>query len=166
MTSVVNSVARTANASSLTTVNALIGTYSYMAPEQLGRKQVTSSSDLFALGGVLVFAATGHGPFDADELPAVIGRILSEPPDLAPLTGSLRDILAACLDKDPEKRPGLGDLIAYFSGPEQAPPRPAVVPAGERSSGPLPAMPSATGERRSRIKVPPPGALSALTSPP
>jgi len=122
-------VARTANASSLTTVNALIGTYSYMAPEQLGRKQVTSSSDLFALGGVLVFAATGHGPFDADELPAVIGRILSEPPDLAPLTGSLRDTLAACLEKDPEKRPGLADLIAYFSGPEQAPPRPpAVVP--------------------------------------
>jgi WD40 repeat protein len=114
-------VVRTANASVLTTVNALIGTYGYMAPEQLGRKEVTNRSDLFALGGVLVFAATGHGPFDADELPAVIGRILSEPPDLSPLTGSLRDILDACLNKDPDSRPGLDELIAYFGGPEQAP---------------------------------------------
>ena len=113
-------VARTANASLLTTVNALIGTYGYMAPEQLGRKEVTNRSDLFALGGVLVFAATGHGPFDADELPAVIGRILSEPPDLSPLTGSLRDILGACLNKDPGSRPGLDELIDYFGGPEQA----------------------------------------------
>ena len=121
-------IARTANASSLTTVNALIGTYGYMAPEQLGRKEVTFRSDLFALGGVLVFAATGHGPFDADELPAVIGRILSEPPDLEPLTGPLRDILDACLDKDPARRPDLADLIAYFSMPEQGLPRPAVDP--------------------------------------
>ncbi len=119
-------VARTANASSLTTVNALIGTYGYMAPEQLGRKEVTARSDLFALGGVLVFAATGHGPFDADELPAVIGRILSEPPDMSPLTGPLRDILDACLDKDPARRPDLAELIAYFSMPEQGPSRPAV----------------------------------------
>ena len=121
-------VARNANASSLTTVNALIGTYGYMAPEQLGRKDVTFRSDLFALGGVLVFAATGHGPFDADELPAVIGRILSEPPDLSPLTGSLRDILGACLNKDPESRPTLGDLIDYFAAPGQAPPPASAVP--------------------------------------
>jgi len=128
-------VARTANASSLTTVNALIGTYGYMAPEQLGRKEVTVRSDLFALGGVLVFAATGHGPFDADELPAVIGRILSEPPDLSPLTGSLADILDACLDKDPAGRPDLADLIAYFSVPEQGPSRPAVA-GDQRTPGP------------------------------
>ena len=128
-------IARTANASSLTTVNALIGTYGYMAPEQLGRKEVTSRSDVFALGGVLTFAATGHGPFDADELPAVIGRILSEPPDLAPLTGSLFDLLTTCLDKDPAKRPSLDDILRYFSAPEPAPPRP---PA---ALGPRPPVP-------------------------
>jgi serine/threonine protein kinase/WD40 repeat protein len=121
-------IARAANASSLTTVNALIGTYGYMAPEQLGRKEVTSRSDVFALGGVLTFAATGHGPFDADELPAVIGRILSEPPDLAPLTGSLFDLLTTCLDKDPEKRPSLDDILRYFSAPEPAPPQAAAIP--------------------------------------
>jgi serine/threonine protein kinase/WD40 repeat protein len=130
-------IARAANASQLTTVNALIGTYGYMAPEQLGRKEVTARSDVFALGGVLTFAATGHGPFDADELPAVIGRILSEPPDLAPLTGPLFDLLAAGLDKDPEQRPSLDDILRYFSAPEPepapepAPPRPQAIPGQE-----------------------------------
>src|SRR6202042_1193049 len=144
-------VARTANASSLTTVNALTGTYGYMAPEQLGRKEVTFRSDLFALGGVLVFAATGHGPFDADELPAVIGRILSEPPDLAPLTGPLRDILDACLDKDPGRRPDLADLIAYLGVPEQGPARPAVVP-DQRPPGPGVDPTSVPGQQRTAVR--------------
>ena len=140
-------VARTANGSSLTTVNALIGTYGYMAPEQLGRKEVTFRSDLFALGGVLVFAATGHGPFDADELPAVIGRILSEPPDLSPLTGPLRDVLDACLDKDPARRPELADLIAYFAVPEQATPRPPAVVPDQRTPWPGDAPTSVPGQQ-------------------
>ena len=144
-------VARTANASSLTTVNALIGTYGYMAPEQLGRKEVTFRSDLFALGGVLVFAATGHGPFDADELPAVIGRILSEPPDLSPLTGPLRDILDACLDKDPASLPDLADLIAYFSVPEQGPPRPAVA-GDQRTSSPGVDPTAVPGQQRTAVR--------------
>ncbi|HEX4291993.1 MAG TPA: WD40 repeat domain-containing serine/threonine protein kinase [Trebonia sp.] len=144
-------VARTANASSLTTVNALIGTYGYMAPEQLGRKDVTFRSDLFALGGVLVFAATGHGPFDADELPAVIGRILSEPPDLSPLTGPLRDVLDACLDKDPDRRPDLADLIAYFAVPEQAPPRPPAVLPDQRAPRPGDAPTSVPGQQPTTI---------------
>jgi WD40 repeat protein len=143
-------IARTANSSALTTVNALIGTYGYMAPEQLGRKQVTFRSDLFALGGVLVFAATGHGPFDADELPAVIGRILSEPPDLSPLVGPLHDILDACLDKDPVNRPDLAGLIAYFSGPGQAPPHPAVVP-GQRAPLPGDVPTSVPGQDRTAL---------------
>jgi WD40 repeat protein len=144
-------VARTANASSLTTVNALIGTYGYMAPEQLGRKEVTFRSDLFALGGVLVFAATGHGPFDADELPAVIGRILSEPPDLSPLTGPLRDILDACLDKDPARRPELADLIAFFSVPAQGAPWPAVG-LDPRTPGPGVAPTAVPGQQRTAVR--------------
>jgi WD40 repeat protein len=144
-------VVRTANASSLTTVNALIGTYGYMAPEQLGRKEVTFRSDLFALGGVLVFAATGHGPFDADELPAVIGRILSEPPDLSPLTGPLRDVLDGCLDKDPARRPDLADLIAYFSVPEQAQPRPAAA-LDQRTPRPGVAPTSVPGQQRTAVR--------------
>ena len=154
-------IARTANSSALTTVNALIGTYGYMAPEQLGRKEVTNSSDLFALGGVLVFAATGHGPFDADELPAVIGLILSEPPDLSPLTGSLRDILGACLNKDPGSRPGLDELIDYFGGPSRL--RGPSRTSGRRRQATLrPPSPAPTG--RPRPAVTPPGGRAAGAS--
>jgi serine/threonine protein kinase len=150
-------IVRAANASALTTVNALIGTYGYMAPEQLGRKEVTARSDLFALGGVLVFGATGHGPFDADELPAVIGRILSEPPDLDPLTGSLRDVLGACLDKDPDGRPSLADLIAYFGSPGYTRSSPLAVVPGQRTpdehplGDPLGDLPPEPGDDRTRV---------------
>jgi hypothetical protein len=121
-------VARAVDASALTAMNAVIGTYGYMSPEQLGRRELTARIDIFALGGVLVFAATGHGPFDAPDLPAVIGRILSEPPDLAPLTGSLRDVISACLDKEPGSRPALDDLLAYFSAADPGPWRGRVTP--------------------------------------
>ena len=114
-------VARAVNASALTTMNAVIGTYGYMSPEQLGRRELSPRIDIFALGGVLVFAATGHGPFDAPDLPAVIGRILSEPPDLSPLAGSLRDVISACLDKEPGSRPALDDLLAYFGAADPDP---------------------------------------------
>jgi WD40 repeat protein len=121
-------VARAVNASALTTMNAVIGTYGYMSPEQLGRRELTPRIGIFALGGVLVFAATGHGPFDAPDLPAVIGRILSEPPDLSPLAGSLRDVISACLDKEPGSRPALDDLLAYFGAADPVPWRPRVTP--------------------------------------
>jgi WD40 repeat protein len=131
------------SASTLTTVNTVIGTYGYMAPEQLSRREVTSRSDVFALGGLLVFAATGHGPFEADDLPAVIGHILIEPPDLSPLTGPLRDIVGACLDKDPDRRPALNDLIAYFNTQDPAPGRSE---ADSAETAPLPSDDAVAGD--------------------
>ena len=150
-------VARTANASSLTTVNALIGTYGYMAPEQLGRKEVTFRSDLFALGGVLVFAATGHGPFDADELPAVIGRILSEPPDL-----SAADRAAA---RHPRRLPGQGPGPAAGSGrPHRLLQRPR---AGRAAAGRRPGPADARGPALPRRRCPASsGRPCAATTPP
>ena len=132
-------IARSVNASALTTVHALLGTYGYMSPEQLGRQEVTARSDVFALGGLLVFAATGHGPFDADDLPAVIGRILSQPPDLSPLTGPLRDVLASCLDREPDQRPSLEALLAYFSAVNPGPWNPASTADTVTGGGSLPA---------------------------
>jgi len=111
------------NASALTTMNAVVGTSGYVSPEQLGWRELTSRIDVFALGGVLVFAATAHGPFDAPDLPAVIGHILSQLPDLSSLTGSLHDI-GAYLDKEPASRPAVDDLFAYFSAADRAPWRP------------------------------------------
>jgi len=76
---------------------------------------------------VLAFAATGHDPFEAPTIPAVITRILNDPPGLDPLTGELRGVIGGCLAKDPGSRPSPGDLLARFSRP--APYDPAVTSA-------------------------------------
>jgi serine/threonine protein kinase len=71
---------------------------------------------VFSLGCVLAYAVTGRAPFDAPTVPAIIFRILNEPPDLGDLpAGVLRDALAACLAKDPGRRPLLSDLLARFT---------------------------------------------------
>ena len=76
-----------------------------MSPEQLNGQELTPQSDVFALGTVLAYAATGHDPFQGPTMPAVITRILTGPPDLDPLTGDLRAIIGDCLAKDPGSRP-------------------------------------------------------------
>ena len=109
-------IARSAGATALTTPGAVIGTYSYMSPEQVRADRATPESDVFSLGCVLAYAATGHGPFDASTGVAIMYQILNEQPDLGDLpAGALRDTLAACLAKVPERRPLLADLLARFT---------------------------------------------------
>ena len=108
-------IAKGADATALTGSHAVIGTLRYMSPEQLNGDEMTSQSDVFALGTVLAYAATGHDPFEAPTIPAVITRILSNPPDLDPLNGELRIIIAECLAKAPGGRPSARDLLARFS---------------------------------------------------
>jgi serine/threonine protein kinase len=109
-------IAQSVGATSLTTPGAVIGTYSYMSPEQVRADRATPESDVFALGCVLAYAATGHGPFDASNGLAIMYRVLNEQPDLGDLpAGTLRDALAACLDKLPERRPLPADLLARFT---------------------------------------------------
>jgi cyclophilin family peptidyl-prolyl cis-trans isomerase len=125
-------IARPANATALTSSGVLIGTFSFMSPEQVRGEQVDSRSDIFALGGVLAYAATGRGPFDAATIPAIVHRIASQPPDLQGVSGPLREIIGACLAKDPADRPSLIDLMAFLSGTA----RPGVVAGGEAAARP------------------------------
>ena len=109
-------IAQPAGATSLTTPGTVIGTYSFMSPEQVRADSATPESDVFALGCVLAYAATGRAPFDASNGAAIIYRVLNNEPDLGDLPpGVLRDTLAACLAKDPDRRPLLSDLLARFS---------------------------------------------------
>ncbi|HZE40096.1 MAG TPA: serine/threonine-protein kinase, partial [Stackebrandtia sp.] len=71
---------RAADASTLTAAAA--GTYAYMSPEQITSDRATPASDVFALGCVLAFAATGAGPFDAPSVPAIVHQVTSEEPRL------------------------------------------------------------------------------------
>ncbi|GAA4490193.1 serine/threonine-protein kinase [Actinoallomurus oryzae] len=109
-------IARAADASVLTEDGAVVGTYAFMSPEQVHARQVGPASDVFSLGGVLVFAATGHSPFAADTLAAIVYRIGAAEPELDGIGGELRGLLTACLAKNPEARPTATELLAWLGG--------------------------------------------------
>ncbi|TNY37318.1 serine/threonine protein kinase [Thermomonospora catenispora] len=82
-----------------------VGTPAYMAPEQFKGEPIGPPCDMFAWGTTMVFAATGRPAFGNDDLAAVMHRILTGEPDLGELTEPLRGVVAACLAKDPARRP-------------------------------------------------------------
>lgn len=108
-------IARHAGATALTATGALLGTPGYLAPEQATAGETGPPCDLFALGGVLVFAATGHRPFGEGSAPGVLFRTVHEDPDLRGLPAGLRAPVTACLAKDPGERPTARDAEALLS---------------------------------------------------
>jgi hypothetical protein len=114
-------VARAPDASALTMTGSLIGTIAFMSPEQVHGEHVDARSDVFSLGGVLAYAATGHGPFDADTPAAMVFRIANREPNLAAVPEPLRAIVASCLAKDAADRPRLQELTARLADQNQAP---------------------------------------------
>ncbi|MFC5826395.1 serine/threonine-protein kinase [Nonomuraea insulae] len=121
---------------SLTVTSSIVGTPSYMAPEQLAGEPVGSATDVFAWAAVMVFAATGTPPFGNDSLPAVIRRILHDEPYLGDLPGALCPIVLACLAKNPAARPSMQDVLLWLIGARPAPPPPP--PSPPPQSGPFP----------------------------
>ncbi|WP_345943717.1 PQQ-binding-like beta-propeller repeat protein [Streptomyces sp. SID3212] len=110
-------IAQGFDATALTATGLVIGTPGYMSPEVLtsGRGQVPAS-DVFCLGSVLCFAATGRGPFDDEEPASVLYRIASGVADLSELPPPLRDVVTHCLRRDPAARPTAAELVAELSG--------------------------------------------------
>ncbi|WP_327582795.1 protein kinase [Nonomuraea sp. NBC_00507] len=106
----------------------IVGTPAYMAPEQLAGKAAQAPADVFAWASVVVFAATGVPPFGDDSLPAVINRILRDEPRIDDLPRPLRDVVAACLTKEPAGRPAMRDVLLRLIGGE-GPDRPRRHPA-------------------------------------
>jgi hypothetical protein len=125
-------IARLTDASTIT--SGLIGTPSYVAPEQLAGARPTSAVDIFAWAVTMIYAATGRLAFGADSVSAVMHRILYEEPDVSGLPPSLRPVAAQCLDKDPGRRPSARDLLLRLVDPSAqraaaaAPPGPAPAP--------------------------------------
>ncbi|HLU97918.1 MAG TPA: protein kinase [Thermobifida alba] len=102
--------------STATVTNSIVGTPSYMAPEQIAGKNITDKVDVFAWGCVMAFASTGNAPFGADSVPAVVHRVVSAPPDISEVPEQLREIVAECLDKDPDRRPTAKQLLMRLLG--------------------------------------------------
>ncbi|MGW2179547.1 protein kinase domain-containing protein [Streptomyces sp. NPDC001732] len=98
-------IARHEGATALTATDAVIGTPGYLAPEQASAGPVGPACDIFSLGCVLVYAATGRRPFGDDGAASVLFRTVHEPPDLRGLPPELFPLVEACLAKDPADRP-------------------------------------------------------------
>ena len=91
-----------------------LGTPAYMSPEQARGEVISPASDVFSLGSVLVFAATGHPPFPGEGAAAMYA-VAYEPPNLHGVPSTLRPLVEACLDKTPENRPSPEDILNLLS---------------------------------------------------
>ena len=109
-------VARAAERIQLTVTRGAVGTPAYMAPEQArDTRQATMASDVFSLGGTMLFAATGHAPYQGETVMDLLVRLATEAPDLSGLPGDLAGIVVACLDRDPRKRPNSAAVLAAMA---------------------------------------------------
>ncbi|WP_051049713.1 WD40 repeat domain-containing serine/threonine protein kinase [Nocardiopsis ganjiahuensis] len=117
------------------------GTLAYVSPEQAMGGSATAPSDVFSLGSVLVFAATGEPPFGTAPQAAVIHRIVDREPDLGRVEEGLREPLAALLAKDPAQRPTARASVRSLGGApelvrwEQGGPVERMVADSERETG-------------------------------
>ncbi|WP_330330169.1 bifunctional serine/threonine protein kinase/MFS transporter [Streptomyces sp. NBC_00536] len=96
----------------------LIGSPGFMSPEQVRGLPLTPASDVFCLGAVLVYAATGRLLFGATDtgLNAHLFRIAEEDPDLTGVPDSLLPLVRACLAKDPAQRPTPAQIAEHTAG--------------------------------------------------
>lgn len=96
----------------------VMGTPSYMAPEQVSDGELGTGVDMFTWAATMLFAATGRHPFGNDTISAVFNRILHYEPDLSALPESLRGAVASCLAKDPAARPEAQEVLLNLLGGE------------------------------------------------
>ncbi|ADP80470.1 serine/threonine-protein kinase [Pseudofrankia inefficax] len=89
-----------------------LGTFVWMAPEQLRGGTVGPAADVFAWGACVTYATTGHGPFRADGAFEIIARIQRDEPDLDGVPAELVDLVRATLAKDPDDRPTAAALVS------------------------------------------------------
>ncbi|MER5510553.1 protein kinase [Streptomyces sp. NPDC002766] len=126
-------IARAADRTQLTDTGVAVGTVPYMSPEQAEGHPVGPPSDVFSLGALLTYAATGLTPFGEGSIGEVVYRITHDAPDPHALDvgeDKLRELITRCLEKDPERRPTPRQIIATCAhGPAHADWLPAAVAA-------------------------------------
>ena len=92
-----------------------------MSPEQAEGREVGPPSDIFGLGAVLAFAATGAGPFGGGSTPALVYRVVHSPASLDHVPAEVRPLIERCLAKDPGQRPAARDLLAEAAAVQPGP---------------------------------------------
>ena len=103
-------ISRAFEGTSVTSTGMVVGTPGYMSPEQAEGQQVGPPSDVFSLGCVLAYAATGNAPFGGGSAASILYRVVTAEPDLSGVPANLRQVITACLAKNPAERIGLAQL--------------------------------------------------------
>ncbi|MFF4572375.1 protein kinase [Streptomyces sp. NPDC001410] len=131
-------IARALGDEHLTRTGTAAGTPAYMSPEQAMGQEHTAAGDVFALAGVLVFAATGRAPFGSGQAADLLYRVRYADPDLSHVPPVLAPLLLRCLEKDPSQRPTTSELGAQLAAfGEEFPnllPQPLLDEIGRRAS--------------------------------
>ncbi|GIH61487.1 hypothetical protein Msi02_23040 [Microbispora siamensis] len=96
--------------------SAIVGTPSFMSPEQFEGGPLTPASDVFAWASTITYAGTGHAPFGHGSLPVVLNRVVNGEPDLTGLDGPLGTLVARALAKNPAERPTVQALLDTLTG--------------------------------------------------
>ncbi|MEV6246695.1 PQQ-binding-like beta-propeller repeat protein [Streptomyces sp. NPDC051742] len=114
-------ISRAVDATQVTRTGSVMGTPGFMAPEQIvSSREAGPAADVFSLGCVLVFAATGQGPFGAGGTAEILYRAVHHPPRLGGLPPALGPLIGACLDKDPARRPPAASVLATLGAADPA----------------------------------------------
>ncbi len=113
-------ISRAAEATALTHADLVMGSPGFMSPEQAEGREVGPPSDVFSLGAVLAFAASGQGPFGTGSTAALVYRVVHSPPDLDGVPAEVRPLVERCLAKKPGQRPATGELLAGLAGTDLA----------------------------------------------
>jgi Protein kinase domain len=120
-------ISRAFEGTALTSAGMVVGTPGYMSPEQAEGHQADPPSDVFSLGCVLAYAANGNAPFGGGSAASILYRVVTGEPNLSGIPASLRQVITACLAKDPAQRIGLAQLTAMVSA--LGPPLPGTIGA-------------------------------------
>ena len=168
-------ISRAVEASALTLTGLVVGSPGFMSPEQAEGRLVGPPSDIFSLGAVLAFAATGHGPFGTGSTPSLVYRVVYSPPNLDNLPAEVRPLIERCLDKDPAQRPTAAQLLADAGAAHPATAWlpvtrtsvqvPAVTPQADTEPGLIGPASVATRLDSARPDAPPTMTAAVLSSP-
>ncbi|MFI0483062.1 serine/threonine-protein kinase [Actinomadura sp. 9N215] len=153
-------IATVAGDETLTQAGAIVGSPSYLAPEQARHQKATPASDLWSLGATLYAAVEGRPPFKRPDVWGVMAAVLSDDPDPLQLAGPLTPVLHGLLRKDPDQRMSYDDvgrlLRQIAQGAAHVPPPPPPVAPHNVTLPPSPAPTTGAG---------PPGTTSPTFGP-
>jgi hypothetical protein len=156
-------ISQAAEAAPLARSGLVVGTPSFMSPEQAAGQAVGSRSDVFSLGTVLAFAATGRRPFGSGQAAAVLDRVVRGAPDLRGTPPEVLPLIERCLAKDPAGRPAAAGLLGEVTAAQAA----LALRRPEAGAGLPPAEPASPGELVPPGEaVPPPVPVPAVQAAP